>query len=80
MFRKINWFLPTAKLFGCFHFCTVTLHLMVNGDPLSAIVPIMAVDQSPVNIEVLLHCISRLVPTVAVDQSPVNIVVLLHCI
>ena len=53
---------------------------MVNDDPLSAIVPIVAVDQSPVNIVVLLHCISRLVPTVAVDQSPVNIVVLLHCI
>ena len=43
--------LPTAKLLGCFHFCTVTWHSMVN-DALSRLVPTVAVDQSPVNIAV----------------------------
>ena len=51
IFRKINWFLPPAMLLGCFHFCTVTLHLMVN-DALSAIVPIVTVTQLPISIVV----------------------------
>ena len=44
--------MPTAKLLGFFHFCTVTLHLMANDDPLSAIVLIVIVNQLPINIVV----------------------------
>ena len=39
-------------LFGFFHFCTATLHLMVC-DALSGIVPIVAVNQLPINIVVV---------------------------
>ena len=48
----INCFLPAAKLCECFHVCTVTRHSMVN-DALSAIVPIVAANQSPINIVVV---------------------------
>ena len=52
LFRKINYFLPTTKLFGCLNFRTVTWHLMAI-DALSAIVLIVAVNQLPMNIVVV---------------------------
>ena len=40
--------MPSAELFGCRHFGTVSWHLMVN-DALSARVPIVAVNQLPIS-------------------------------